>query len=127
MGEKILEQYDHDYHLYSAFTEKTRDLIIEILRENDIHVHSVTYRVKDRDSLAKKTSGPDSHYSDLHDITDIAGIRITTYFEDDVDKVSQLIEEQFTVDHENSVDKRALLDPDRFGYLSLPAAKSFRL
>jgi ppGpp synthetase/RelA/SpoT-type nucleotidyltranferase len=119
LNETILEQYDHDYHLYVAFTKKVNDLIVEILRENNIHVHSVTSRVKDRNSLVKKISGPDTHYSDLRDITDIAGIRITTYFEDDVDRVSQLIEEQFIVDNENSVDKRAILDPDRFGYLSL--------
>jgi ppGpp synthetase/RelA/SpoT-type nucleotidyltranferase len=39
--------------------------------------------------------------------------------EDDVDKVAKLMEQEFQVDYENSVDKRALLDPDRFGYLSL--------
>lgn len=42
-----------------------------------------------------------------------------TYFEDDVDVAARLIEAEFQVDNRNSVDKRAALDPDRFGYLSL--------
>jgi putative GTP pyrophosphokinase len=119
LEEAILEQYDHKLHLYMAFTKKVHDLIIKILAENDIHVHSVTDRVKSRESLTKKLSRPDGNYADLGDITDIAGIRITTYFEDDVDRVAKVIAKEFKVDTENSVDKRELLDPDRFGYLSM--------
>jgi putative GTP pyrophosphokinase len=116
--ETILEQYDQEFEIYSAFCRKVSGLIEEILRENDLHVHSVTYRVKDRESLAKKLTRDESHYSSLESLTDISGIRITTYLEDDVDKVAGFIEKEFVIDHENSVDKRALLDPDRFGYLS---------
>lgn len=119
MTEGILDQYDQERHLYTAFTNKVSSLIAEILRENGIHVHSVTSRVKDRQSLAKKLSRPDCPYSSLSDVTDIAGVRITTYLEDDVSKVAKLLEEEFKVDHQNSGDKGALLDPDRFGYLSL--------
>ena len=92
-------------------------LIAEILRENGIHVHSVTSRVKDRQSLAKKLSRPDCPYSSLSDVTDIAGVRITTYLEDDVSKVAKLLEEEFKVDHQNSGDKGALLDPDQLRVL----------
>ncbi|MEW6419082.1 MAG: hypothetical protein AB1480_13350 [Nitrospirota bacterium] len=42
-----------------------------------------------------------------------------TYFANEVDAVAKVIEDEFSIDVENSVDKRALLDPDRFGYLSL--------
>jgi len=48
----------------------------------------------------------------------VLGLRIITYFSDHVDTISSLIEREFAVDEENSVDKRAVLDPDRFGYLS---------
>jgi hypothetical protein len=43
---------------------------------------------------------------------------LITYFEGDVSKVSNMLEREFEVDVANSLDKRDLLDPDRFGYLS---------
>lgn len=36
-----------------------------------------------------------------------------------MDRIARLIENTFEIDHENSVDKRELLDPNTFGYLSL--------
>ena len=47
------------------------------------------------------------------------GLRVITYFEDDVNKIAKMIEEEFEIDRANTIDKRQLLDPDRFGYLSL--------
>ena len=55
----------------------------------------------------------------LEDITDISGVRVITYFPDTVDQVASLIEREFEGSSRRSVDKRAALDPDRFGYLSL--------
>lgn len=115
----ILGEFDQNESLYDAFTKKVEQLISEILYENKIHIHSITSRVKERSSLQNKIEKNDSKYSSLSDITDISGIRITTYFEDDVDKISKLIESEFDIDEKNSVDKRDFLDPDRFGYLSL--------
>jgi hypothetical protein len=54
----------------------------------------------------------------LDEVTDLSGVRITTYFEDDVDRVVGILVDEFLIDSVNSVDKRVLLDPDRFGYLS---------
>jgi putative GTP pyrophosphokinase len=45
-------------------------------------------------------------------------VRVTTYFEDTVERVAEMVEREFLVDGKNSVNKAALLDPDRFGYLS---------
>ena len=56
---------------------------------------------------------------------DLLGIRIITYFRDGVDAVAKLIEREFSVDRDNSVDKRAVLEADRFGYLSLHYVAEF--
>ena len=42
-----------------------------------------------------------------------------TYYIDDVDKAATAIERMFTVDWENTIDKRKIHDIDSFGYLSL--------
>jgi putative GTP pyrophosphokinase len=58
-------------------------------------------------------------YLSLDAITDLAGVRIITYFEDEVHKVAEIVQREFDIDTANSSDKKDLLDPDRFGYLSL--------
>jgi len=69
--------------------------------------------------LAEKISRPDKQYRTLEDVTDLSGVRVITYFTDDVDKIGTLIEQEFKVFYDKSVDKRKVLSPDKFGYLSL--------
>lgn len=55
----------------------------------------------------------------IDDITDICAMRIITYFSDDVDKIADLIRSLFQIDEVNSIDKREVDDPTKFGYVSL--------
>lgn len=121
----LLGEYDRLCPLFLGFTEKLKTLIIELLEQNGLQVHSVTCRVKTRGSLARKLARPEKRYDAVSDITDVCGIRITTYFADQVDRVGELLRREFVVDEENSLDKRAALDPDRFGYLSMHHVVSF--
>jgi putative GTP pyrophosphokinase len=115
----ILVEYARDYGLYSDFTNKLDVLIRELLKQKGIHVHSITSRVKDIVSLRGKLARSNGKYLTLREITDLVGIRIITYYNDEVDAIATVMEEEFQTDYANSVDKRELLDPDRFGYLSL--------
>lgn len=94
-------------------------LIRELLREADVRVHTVNFRVKDRKSATRKISGAGDKYSAFADLHDLLGVRVITYFADEVDAVAAALVPEFEIDEDNSVDKRAALDPDRFGYLSL--------
>ena len=76
-------------------------------------------RVKEESSLTGKLALKGSKYSDLTDITDIVGVRVITFYIDDVDKVASVVEKLFTVDWDNTVDKRKLHEIDSFGYLSV--------
>lgn len=118
MGEDILKEFDAKEDLFFRITGKATSLICELLDEYGVSVHSVTSRTKKRKSLAQKLSRSDRKYGALDDITDIVGVRITTYFEEDVDRVVSVLEKEFDVDQHNSIDKRSILDPDRFGYMS---------
>lgn len=115
----IITEYNEQHGLYRDFTKKLEGLLTELLKQNNIRVHSITARVKERSSLEGKISRSMGKYTHLSDITDIVGIRIITYYSDEVDAIANIVEKEFRLDNDNSVDKRDLLDPDRFGYLSL--------
>ena len=104
------------YHDLSVVLES---LFATLIRGAGCTFHSVTSRCKTHESLVRKLTLPSKSYSQLIEITDLAGLRITTYFSDDVDVVAEIVEREFLVDSAHSVDKRQQLDPDRFGYQSL--------
>ena len=118
-SEMIMQEY-FDNH---ASFEKMRDIVLakiqELLKENGLLVTAVEARVKEEQSLAGKLELKGGKYSSLSDITDILGARVITFYSDEVDKIASLIEQNFEIDWENSVDKRKMLDPDQFGYMSL--------
>jgi len=115
----LIAEYDRRYPEYAGFTERLAELIPALLAENGVSVHSVNARVKSRSSFGGKVVREGKCYSSLEQITDLTGVRIITYFEQDVARVSEIVEREFTIDIENSTDKRKVLESDRFGYLSV--------
>jgi putative GTP pyrophosphokinase len=116
----ILSEYDQRCTLFEEFTSVTERLILDLLKSNSYRVHSVTSRVKTKQSISDKIrKAPEYTYQRLSDLHDVCGIRIITYYPDEVDSVAEVIQKEFRIDYSASVDKRTILDPDRFGYLSL--------
>jgi len=101
------------------FGETLTKLINTILKRQGINAHEITFRVKRRQSAAEKVKNNPEKYASLEDLTDLLGVRVITYFSEQVDAVAKIIADEFDIDHGSSVDKRTILDPDRFGYLSL--------
>lgn len=117
--QKILSQYDNNMDIYNECSLKISSLIKDLLKTNGIRAHSVEARVKERNSLSGKITRKHFKYNDISEITDIVGFRIITHFNHEVSKVSSLIESNFEIDRENSIDKSSTLEPDRFGYVSI--------
>jgi len=115
----VVAEYRGKLPLYEEFTTTCRELVERLLHTEGIRVHSITCRAKSCESLAGKLGRGEKQYEALGQVTDLAGIRVVTYFADDVDAVATMIEREFAVVPEDSIDKRKALDPDRFGYLSL--------
>lgn len=111
----ILSEYDETKFLLLDYGLVVNTLIKSLITLNS---HQINYRIKDRDSLANKLLRKNNKYSSLKDITDIVGLRIVTYFEDDIDKIAEIFKTEFEIDSTNSIDKREL-EADRFGYRSL--------
>ena len=118
-SEMMLEEYHAKLPVY----EKMQSVVMERLRacinENGIYVAGLESRIKTENSLSGKLELKGYKYHSLNDITDILGVRIITFYNDEVDLISALAEKLFDIDWENSVDKRKMLEIDRFGYMSL--------
>jgi ppGpp synthetase/RelA/SpoT-type nucleotidyltranferase len=101
------------------YEQQIKKLIEFLIKEEGIEVHAIDSRVKEKDSLSRKLKKKGNKYNNLEEITDILGLRIITYFEDDVDRIAEILKKQFHLDEENSIDKRKKNDPSVFGYSSL--------
>lgn len=115
----ILEEYRQNYQLFKETEQAVRKTLSETLAKSGIIVAAVESRVKTEASLAGKLELKGHKYNSLGDITDILGLRIITFYIDDVDKVASAVERLYEIDWENSVDKRKIHETDSFGYLSL--------
>lgn len=115
---EILQEYDHNREMFESYAVALQSLLNTLVRDADISVHTLEYRVKNRKSLAAKIIKK-GKYSSINDITDIVGVRIISHYASDVDRIASIVEKEFLIDAENSIDKRKSLEPDKFGYLSL--------
>ena len=115
----ILDEFDENLPRFKEVAASTEKQLRKVFAKAGLLVAAVESRVKSRDSLAGKLELKGAKYKSLKDITDIIGLRVITFYIDDVDKVASALERLFEIDWENSVDKRKAHDIDRFGYLSL--------
>ncbi len=117
--EAILDEYRENLPRFLEVKEEILSSLKTTFDEAGLLLAGLESRVKSESSLAGKLELKGQKYKTLADITDIIGLRIITFYIDDVDKVASAVERLFTVDWENSVDKRKVHEIDSFGYLSL--------
>ena len=118
-AQELLAQYKSLLPVYTQMADVIPEKLKEFFAEAGIIVAAVEHRVKAEESLAGKLKLKGSKYRDIFDITDLVGIRVITFYIDDVDKVASVLERLFEIDWENSIDKRKAHEIDSFGYLSL--------
>lgn len=115
----IIDEYRELIPEAEQIKEKALSMLRSAIRENNLMMAAVEGRIKTEGSLIGKLELKGHKYHTISDITDIIGVRIITFYTDDVDKIAAIAENVFEVDWENSVDKRKMHEIDRFGYNSL--------
>lgn len=109
--------YDRHQALYKAYAECIKVLLEKLLVQHNLPYHSITCRVKERESFLAKFDR--KGYKQLEDITDIAGIRIIAHTTSDELAIAELVKKEFKYDDVQSVDKAEELRDNQVGYLSI--------
>lgn len=99
------------------FTGMLYELVKSLLESQDIKYHIVESRTKEVESLIEKVRRKNIQ-NFQNEIHDISGIRIILYYQADLDKVEKLINDNFNIDFENSINKENIYESNEFGYLS---------
>jgi ppGpp synthetase/RelA/SpoT-type nucleotidyltranferase len=118
-GEMILQQFRDRLPILQRLDELVYQHLRQTLEEQGLYVTSIEHRVKKEESLAGKLIRKGHKYGDINNLTDLVGIRVITFYTDDVDKVAAFVKRAFDIDWKESVDKRKLHELDSFGYNSL--------
>jgi ppGpp synthetase/RelA/SpoT-type nucleotidyltranferase len=118
--EAQVEKYKKLRPIYEDFNERIKDLLKSLIEENKIKYHLIETRTKSLESFKEKIERKSNKYSNpIEEITDLAGIRIIVYYQDDVARIEEIIKNEFIVDDQNSFDKGKLLKTNEFGYQSV--------
>jgi putative GTP pyrophosphokinase len=102
---------------HERLTAAVVSLLENILTKRDIEFLSITGRTKSASSALEKNIR--KNYRDPRtQLTDLSGVRVITFLEDQVTQISKVIRDTFEVDEKNSLDRSAILGHDRMGYRS---------
>ena len=123
--QRAIEEYQTRVPLYADFAGAVYSILKTCLDNDEIKVHSIQHRAKTLDSFGDKAQTPAEEnpnrprYDEpLSQITDLAGVRIITYFLSTEAGIDSIIATEFDV--KEKTDKSELLQrEERLGYHSI--------
>ena len=124
-GRSAVEQYSKKRSKYQEFAQTVRDILVDALRGEGVRVNDIQFRAKEIESFGKKAMMPSEqnpeepkYRNPLAQITDMAGVRVITFFPRTVIQVCRCIEEEFeVVEKEDHI--AALQKQEKLGYQSI--------
>ena len=115
MPRRLADRYETLFPSLDRLRLNLEEALGLFLTENSIQFLSAYGRVKTYQSLREKVERK-SYADPLTDAEDLVGCRVIVYFPDDVDKVNDILNNEFVV-HEQT-DKASLLKENEVGYRS---------
>jgi putative GTP pyrophosphokinase len=106
---------------YISLAEEIAFILTEKLKENNIKFSSVVHRAKSLESFLEKIKERKKYDAPFEEVTDFAGVRAVYLYLDDLDRIKEVINQEFEVDLNNTSDKSVdqetgELTADKFGY-----------
>ena len=115
---EIEKWYDENEHIYEELAKQISELLGKLIKKENILCNDISYRKKDKKSYCDKAM-KEKYRNPTSEIQDLAGVRIITYVNSDVKRICDIIEREFIIDKENSVNKIEELGTDKVGYMSI--------
>jgi ppGpp synthetase/RelA/SpoT-type nucleotidyltranferase len=113
----ILTSFDSRIKTFADLCNTTKALVETILQEKEISIHSAQSRVKEKSKLEAKYRDADKDYKSLDDIPDVVGLRIITYFPEEIDQVANILRQEFELI--GLPDDKRMAKINEFGYSAL--------
>lgn len=118
-GSLLLDDYRRQLPLLEKLQQVVMAQLKQAVTKSGLELNQMESRIKGEASLAGKLLRKGSKYHSISDVTDLLGVRVITYYNEDVDRIASIAETLFEIDWSNSVDKRKMHQFDSFGYNSL--------
>ena len=115
--EQIIKDFEERIDLYHNLEEIAVMLVEAEMMRKHFFLMDIAHRVKTRSAVEGKLEKYRDRFKSITDITDLVGLRIICYFQDDVDRIAECLTELFNVVEIR--DKRVKANISEFGYLSL--------
>ncbi len=114
------QEYSELIGKYEALAPIVEERLRSVLNDSSRPMRfQITHRIKTVESIKGKLERKPEKYTSISQLRDILGFRVICFFQEDIDRIAEKIAGGFRVDRQLSTDKRSLIDPTSFGYLSL--------
>ncbi len=124
-ADRAVTQYLQVQRFFNDLADSVRRVVEEALQRHGLNVHSVQARAKEPRSFGRKAARPDEadparpkYPEPLRDITDLAAVRIITYFPGTLPEIEIILKAEFEI-MERADKGQTLLEEERFGYQSI--------
>jgi len=116
---EIKRRYREEFRpLYEDFASRLRSLLEILIYQSKIPVVQIGSRIKSAESFVEKLERK-NYQNPFEQIKDFLGIRIITFYQDDINEIVKIIRQEFELDYTHSVDKTTTITPEAFGYRSV--------
>ncbi len=117
MASDFKEWINEKLPYFTLLSTQLASVVENMLKQNKISYLSIESRTKSINGIEEKIKRK-NYKNPKEQLTDISGIRVILYTEDDVQKVCKIVKDIFQIDRTNSLDDIKRLSIDKIGYRS---------